>query len=332
MTAERLQELRAWTAQALQLASVDLQALPADASFRRYFRVQDGTRSFVVMDAPPSREDCRPYVQVAGLLKAAAIHAPEVLAQDLGRGFLLLSDLGRQSYLEALKNGNADELFADAIDALIRWQRASRPGVLAVYDRALLRRELNLFPEWYLARHIGVTLGANEQARLEGVFQLLEDSALAQPQVYVHRDYMPRNLMVTAPNPGVLDFQDALFGPITYDIATLFKDAFISWDAGQIQHWRRRYWQQARQAGLPLPDFDEFERACEWMGMQRHLKVLGIFARLHYRDAKRGYLEDTPRFLNYVRTTARQYPALASLLPVLDVVESRTQNGRRAIQ
>ncbi|MDE2459662.1 MAG: phosphotransferase [Gammaproteobacteria bacterium] len=324
---ERLQELRVWTAQALRLAAVDLQALPADASFRRYFRVRDGARSFIVMDAPPPQENCRPYVQVAGLLKTAGVHAPEILAQDLARGFLLLSDLGRQSYLEALKNGNPDELFADAIDALIRWQRASRPGVLPVYDRALLRRELNLFPEWYLAWHLGVTLGANEQAGLEGVFQLLEDSALAQPQVYVHRDYMSRNLMVTVPNPGVLDFQDALFGPITYDIATLFKDAFISWDAGQILRWRRQYWQQARQAGLPLPDFDEFERACDWMGMQRHFKVLGIFARLRYRDDKRGYLEDTPRFLNYVRTTARQYHALASLLPVLDVVESRTQTG-----
>lgn len=326
MAVERLQELRAWTAQVLQLASVDLRALPADASSRRYFRVQDGTRSFVVMDAPPSREDCRPYVQVAGLLKAAGIHAPEVLAQDLARGFLLLSDLGRQSYLQALKNGNADELFADAIDALIRWQRASRPGVLAVYDRALLRRELNLFPEWYLARHLGVTLGANQQAGLQRVFRLLEDSALAQPQVYVHRDYMPRNLMVTTPNPGVLDFQDARFGPITYDIATLFKDAFISWDTGQIQRWRRRYWQQARQAGLPLPEFDEFERACEWMGMQRHFKVLGIFARLNYRDGKPDYLKDTPRFLNYVRAAAGQYREFQPLLRVLDTVDRRIQS------
>lgn len=326
MAVERLQELRAWTAQVLQLASVDLRALPADASSRRYFRVQDGTRSFVVMDAPPPREDCRPYVQVAGLLKAAGIHAPEVLAQDLARGFLLLSDLGRQSYLQALKNGNADELFADAIDALIRWQRASRPGVLAVYDRALLRRELNLFPEWYLARHLGVTLGANQQAGLQRVFRLLEDSALAQPQVYVHRDYMPRNLMVTTPNPGVLDFQDARFGPITYDIATLFKDAFISWDTGQIQRWRRRYWQQARQAGLPLPEFDEFERACEWMGMQRHFKVLGIFARLNYRDGKPDYLKDTPRFLNYVRAAAGQYREFQPLLRVLDTVDRRIQS------
>lgn len=323
---DRFQELQAWTAKALQLETVDLQPLPADASFRRYFRVVNGERSFVVMDAPPSREDCRPYVRVAALLKMAGVHAPDVLAQDLPRGFLLLSDLGRHSYLEALKSHNADELFTAAIDALIRWQCASRPEVLPIYERALLRRELNLFPEWYLSRHLGLVLDAAEQAGLECVFKLLEDSALAQPQVFVHRDYMPRNLMLSTPNPGVLDFQDALYGPITYDIATLFKDAFISWSAEQIRRWRRQYWQQARAATLPLPEFSEFERACDWMGMQRHFKVLGIFARLHYRDAKRGYLEDTPRFLNYVRTAAQQYPDLASLLPVLDAVDRHTHN------
>ncbi|HKV97180.1 MAG TPA: phosphotransferase [Gammaproteobacteria bacterium] len=320
---DRFQELQAWTAQALQRAAVDLQALPADASFRRYFRVQDGARSFVVMDAPPAREDCRPYVKVAGLLKAAGLHAPEVLAQDVARGYLLLSDLGRQCYLEALQRGDADTLFADAIGALVRWQSFSRPDVLPEYQRALLRRELNLFPEWYLARHLGVTLDGAGQAQMDSVFGLLEDSALAQPRVFVHRDYMPRNLMVSTPNPGVLDFQDALYGPITYDVATLFKDAFISWSAEQIERWRRQYWQQARGAGLPLPEFGEFERACDWMGMQRHFKVLGIFARLNYRDGKPDYLKDTKRFLNYVHDTAARYREFTPLLKLLDAVENR---------
>lgn len=320
---DRFRELQAWTVDALQLAAVDLQALPSDASFRRYFRVQHGARSFVVMDAPPAREDCRPYVKVAGLLKAAGLHAPEVLAQDLTRGFLLLSDLGRQCYLDALQRGDADALFADAISALVRWQSSSRPDVLPEYERALLRRELNLFPEWYLARHLGVTLDAAGQAQLESVFALLEDSALAQPRVFVHRDYMPRNLMVSTPNPGVLDFQDALYGPITYDVATLFKDAFISWSAEQIGRWRRQYWQQARAAGLPLPEFGEFTRACDWMGMQRHFKVLGIFARLNYRDGKPDYLKDTRRFLNYVRDTGARYREFTPLLKLLDAVENR---------
>lgn len=326
---DRFQELRAWTAEVLRVTDVNLQPLPADASFRRYFRVENEGRSFVIMDAPPAREDCGAYVKVAALLTAAGVHAPDVLAQDLPRGFLLLSDLGRQNYLEALESGNADELFADAIAALIRWQCASRSDVLPVYDRGLLRRELNLFPEWYLSRHLGVTLTAAERDDLHSVFDLLENSALAQPQVFVHRDYMPRNLMLSTPNPGVLDFQDALFGPITYDIATLFRDAFVSWSSEQIQYWRHQYWQQAGKAGLPLPGFDEFKRACDWMGMQRHFKVLGIFARLNYRDAKPGYLEDTPRFLNYVRSVAREYRELAPLLKLLEMVEKRAQNGVR---
>ena len=322
---ERLQELRAWTAGALQLAAVAPEPLPADASFRRYFRVRDGERSFVVMDAPPPTEDCGPFVKVAGLLKAAGVHAPDVLAWDKPRGFLLLSDLGRQSYLEVLNAGNADQLFADAMAALVRWQSASRPGELPAYDRALLRRELDLFPEWYVTRHLGATLTAAEQDCLESAFSLLEASALAQPQVFVHRDFMPRNLMVSEPNPGVLDFQDARFGPITYDLASLFKDAFISWDAERIRHWRQRYWQQARDAGLPVPAFDELERACDWMGMQRHFKVLGIFARLQYRDDKPAYLRDTPRFLNYVRETARRYREFIPLLKMLDALESRAR-------
>jgi hypothetical protein len=217
-------------------------------------------------------------------------------------------------------------LFGDAIDALLRWQLASKPGVLPPYDAALLARELKLFPEWYLRRHLGVELGPAQQQALDAVFALILDRSLAQPAVYVHRDYMPRNLMVCEPNPGVLDFQDAVYGPITYDVASLFKDAFVSWDEERVRDWTVRYWEKARHAGLPVAhDFGSFYRDFEWMGLQRHLKVLGIFARLHYRDGKRGYLEDTPRFIGYVRAVATRYQALRPLLTLLDQIEGKAQ-------
>ena len=321
--AQRLGELQAWVAGALRIPAVMLEAASADASFRRYFRTYAGGRSYIVMDAPPPREDCRPFVRIAGLLQDAGVHAPEILAQDLQRGFLLLSDLGRRTYLDVLNQDNADTLFADAIAALIRWQQASRADALPPYDRALLQRELRLFPDWYVARHLHISLTQAERETLESSFTLLENSALDQPRVYVHRDYMPRNLMLSTPNPGVLDFQDAVYGPITYDVASLFRDAFISWEERQISAWHRQYWQQAGQAGLPVPEFSAFERACDWMGMQRHLKVLGIFARIHYRDGKPDYLKDTPRFLRYVRETGRLYGEFMPLLKLLDALESR---------
>lgn len=320
---QRFEELQAWVEAALHQPGVRLELAAADASFRRYFRVSNTQAAFIVMDAPPEHEDCRPFVQVAALLRDAGVHAPEVLAQDLQRGFLLLSDLGRQSYLDVLTAENADELFGDALTALIRWQRASRPGVLPPYDRALLHRELQLFPEWYVTCHCGVTLTKDESAVMHAAFRMLEDNALAQAEVYVHRDYMPRNLMVCIPNPGVLDFQDARYGPLTYDVATLFQDAFISWDAERIQAWRRAYCEQAHAAGLPIPEFREFERACDLMAMQRHLKVLGIFARLWYRDHKPGYLKDTPRFLRYIRETGSRYREFSLLLKLLDGLENR---------
>ena len=270
---QRLGKLQAWVAGALRVPAVTLEAASEDASFRRYFRAYADRRSYIVMDAPSPREDCRPFVRIAGLLQDAGVHVPEILAQDLQRGFLLLSDLGRQTYLDVLNKDNADALFADAIAALIRWQQASRADALPPYDRALLKRELNLFPDWYVARHLHIAFTVTERETLESSFTLLENSALEQPQVYVHRDYMPRNLMLSAPNPGVLDFQDAVYGPITYDVASLFKDAFISWEERQISAWRRQYWQQARRVGLPVQEFSAFERACDWMGMQRHLKV-----------------------------------------------------------
>jgi N-acetylmuramate 1-kinase len=294
-----------------------------DASFRRYFRatLEDG-RTFVAMDAPPDKEDCRPFVRIAGLLKDAGVHAPVVHAQDLEQGFLLLSDLGTRTYLNELDDASAGGLFADAIEALIKWQLATRAGELPPYDEALLRREMNLFPEWYMKRHRGMELDARQAQTLDSIFALLAKSALAQPRVYVHRDYMPRNLMVSDPNPGVLDFQDAVIGPITYDMVSLMRDAFLSWDEQRVLDWTVRYWEKAKAAGLPVDgDFGEFWRAFEWMGLQRHLKVLGIFARINYRDGKPKYLADTPRFIAYARPVARRYRELAPLNGLLDEIE-----------
>lgn len=324
----RLQALQRWLAQlpsALALAPDSLRAASADASFRRYFRleargVEGGTA--IAMDAPPEREDSRPFVHVAALLQQAGLHAPRVLAQDLGRGFLLLSDLGSTTYLAALNETNADELFSAAIDALIRWQQASRKDVLPPYDEMLLRRELDLFPDWYVGRHLGYAFSPAQQATLAALWRQILDVSLAQPRVFVHRDYMPRNLMVTDPAPGILDFQDAVCGPITYDVVSLFRDAFISWPEERVLDWTVRYWERARRAGLPVgEDFGEFYRSFEWMGLQRHLKVLGIFARIHYRDGKPNYLADTPRFVGYVRAVARRYRALAPLARLFDEIE-----------
>ncbi|MBK8016359.1 MAG: phosphotransferase [Betaproteobacteria bacterium] len=323
---DRLDALKVWLSRALPGIRVSLEPASSDASFRRYFRARDGERSWIIMDAPPEHEDCRPFVKVAQLLNEAGLHAPKVLAQDLGAGFLLLTDLGNATFLQAIERDRtlAPGLFDSATTALVSWQLASRPDVLPSYDEALLRRELALFPDWYLARHHRLESTAELAGMLEGVFATLLRNILAQPRVYVHRDYMPRNLMVSDPNPGILDFQDAVHGPITYDVASLMRDAFISWEEREILDWTIRYWEKARRARLPVSaDFGEFYRDVEWMGMQRHLKVLGIFARLNYRDGKRGYLEDTPRFLRYVRSTALRYGELAGLLPLLDTIEER---------
>lgn len=319
---ERRGALEQWLEGQFPGERLDLSPASEDASFRRYFRVGFAARSFIAMDAPPEKEDCRPFVHVARLLAEAGVHAPQVHAQDLERGFLLLSDLGTRTYLHELNTGNAPKLFGDATDALVRWQLATRPGELPPYDEALLRREMSLFPEWYVARHLKVELGVTQKEQLETVFRLLVRSALAQPTVFVHRDYMPRNLMLSEPNPGVLDFQDAVLGPITYDVVSLMRDAFLSWEDEQVLDWSVRYWQKAKAAGLPVdPDFGEFWRAFEWMGLQRHLKVLGIFARINYRDGKPKYLADTPRFIKYARAVAARYRDLAPLTRLLDDLE-----------
>jgi aminoglycoside/choline kinase family phosphotransferase len=324
-TDRRFDELQQWVAARLSTGDLAFTRASEDASFRRYFRVTHNGASWVVMDAPPEREDCRPFVKVARLMHDAGVHVPEVVAEDLARGFLLLSDLGTQTYLKVLNESNADALFADALDALVKWQIASRPDVLPAYDEVLLRRELGLFPEWYLGRHLGIELDAEQSASLETVFSRLVSASLAQPQVYVHRDYMPRNLMLSTPNPGVLDFQDAVYGAITYDVVSLFRDAFLSWPEARILDWVARYWERAKKAGLPVyDDFSEFYHAFEWMGLQRHLKVLGIFARIHYRDGKPGYLDDTPRFLTYARAVAERYSELSGLVTLLDIIDKRT--------
>ncbi len=318
----RLLALERWVAAQVR-SPFKLSPASADASFRRYFRAHpDSGGSFIVMDAPPAAEDCTAFVRIAALLRAAGLNAPQVIAQDLEAGFLLLSDLGNDTYLEALRHADAAgaaALMRDATDALLRWQLATRPGELPPYDEALLRRELALFPDWYCARHLGSALTAAQAEALRGIEDDLVRSALAQPRVYVHRDYMPRNLMVCEPNPGVLDFQDAVLGPITYDMVSLVRDAFISWDEERVLDCSARYWEKAKRASLPVAgDFAEFWRAFEWMGLQRHLKVLGIFARINYRDGKPHYLKDTPRFVGYALSVAKRYRELAPLARLLE--------------
>ena len=320
----RLDKLRAWLDRQLG-TDYALAPASADASFRRYFRVStsDGATR-IAMDAPPPREDCRPFVKVAALMHDAGLNVPRVLAQNLEHGFLLLTDLGRTTYLAAINAGNADRLFDAALQSLVQWQLASRTGVLPPYDEALLRREMALFPEWYVGRHLGIMLTPNLQQALDDAMTLIVRSNLAQPAVYVHRDFMPRNLMLGDPAPGVLDFQDAVYGPITYDVVSLFRDAFVSWDEERVLDWTARYWERAKRSGLPVdPDFGVFYRAFEWMGLQRHLKVLGIFARIRYRDGKPDYLVDAPRFIAYVRSVCGRYAELGGLMRLFDALESR---------
>jgi aminoglycoside/choline kinase family phosphotransferase len=327
----RLEALRHWLSSQTARHAVRPETLrPAsdDASFRRYFRIDSAPGPRIIMDAPPDRENCEPFVKVAALMQQAGLLVPEVLAWDQAQGFMLLTDLGDQTMMQVLDPSQPPAnlaLYLKAVDTLVSWQLASRPGVLPAYDEALLRRELTLFPDWYLMQHKGLTLSTEMRATLDKSFARIIASNLAQPAVYVHRDFMPRNLMAPI-RPGaalgVLDFQDALYGPITYDIASLMRDAFVSWDEDFCLDVTVRYWQNARQAGLPVgEDFGEFYRAVEWMGLQRHLKVAGIFARLTLRDGKPQYLADTPRFIHYIRATCARYRELKPLLRLIDQVE-----------
>lgn len=308
-----------------------LRPASSDASFRRYFRLDaEGGGSFVVMDAPPPHEDVRPFVHMAGLIEQAGLHAPRVLEADEAHGFLLLDDLGSELYLHALQASveahqpaRADALMRDAIGALITWQQRVPGSELPSYDDAMLRRELALFPEWCVGIECGVRWSAAEEVTWASACDALVASALAQPQVPVHRDWMPRNLMLATPNPGILDFQDAVLGPVTYDIASMLRDAFISWDEAQEIDWAARWWSQARDAGLfgehvMAQDFGETWRALEWMGLQRHLKVLGIFCRLKHRDGKPAYSADLPRFFGYVGKVALRYRELKPLVALIE--------------
>ena len=365
------------TSAASQLDPATLRLASADASFRRYFRIDRIGRdagSCIIMDAPPALEDCAPFVKIAALMAEAGLNAPRVLAWDKAQGFMLLSDLGSQTMMQVIQQqapldpfppagSPIHQMYMDAVDALIAWQLSSRPGVLPAYDDALLSRELQLFPDWYIAKHRGITVDAGLQDKLAGFFAQIKDSnlnSLGGARVFVHRDFMPRNLMISpslnfparaeipspaagppqggaapsggsephavgsvgAYNLGVLDFQDAVYGPITYDIASLMRDAFLSWNEEFVLDITIRYWQKARKAGLPVgDDFGEFYRAVEWMGLQRHLKILGIFARLTLRDGKPHYLADTPRFIKYARSTASRYRQLGPLMVLLDEIE-----------
>lgn len=324
---KRQQAIESWLAGIWPGRIFSLAPASADASFRRYFRVSlDDGSTRIVMDAPPTHEDVRPWLKVQGLFHAAGAHVPDVLAEDLAQGFLLLSDLGSTTYLSALAAdpGRADALYRQSVDALIRIQAASRPGELPDYDRALLKRELDLFPEWYVAKHLGVTLSDAEHRQLEQVFERIMAINLAEPKVYVHRDWHSRNLMTSTPNPGIVDFQDAVFGPMSYDLVSIFKDAYVEWPEEQTLDWLVRYWDGARKAGLPVrQDFAEFHRDYEWMGVQRHVKVLGIFARLCHRDGKDGYLKDMPLVAKYLRAACTRYGELSPLLKLLDRLEGK---------
>lgn len=346
---QRQQQLTEWLHSQFPDTDFTLAPASADASFRRYFRVTfaDG-RTLIAMDAPPEHEDCRPFVHIARLFEDAGTHVPHIHAHDLEQGFLLLSDLGNITYAQALADGdvgNARRLYGAATDALIRIQLASRPDELPPYDEALLRRELNLFPEWYIARHLGVTLTEKQSTKLNECFDRIVANNLAQPKVYVHRDYHSRNLMYiehplsNSPpqagertnekanflfSPGIIDFQDAVYGPITYDLVSLFKDAYIGWEEASIIDWLINYWEKARKSGLPIhEDFGDLYWDYEWMGVQRHIKVLGIFARLCHRDGKDGYLKDMPLVMKYLRAACERYIDLKPLLNILEELHPR---------
>ncbi|MHB0990173.1 MAG: aminoglycoside phosphotransferase family protein [Burkholderiales bacterium] len=339
---QRQNLIQSWLETLFPYLSPVLTPASADASFRRYFRTNlSNGEHYIVMDAPPQHEDCGPFVFVAELFAAAGLNVPRVLQQNLQQGFLLLTDLGDETYLSRLNrlvsghdttvaSAGADvhTLYTDATDALIRIQLASEPAKLPEYDRALLARELQLFPEWYVAKHLNISASPDQMQQLQTVFARLLDNNLAQERVFVHRDYHSRNLMVTSPNPGILDFQDAVYGPITYDLVSLLKDAYISWDEERVLDWAIRYWEKARRARLPVPaDFADFYRDFEWMGMQRHLKVLGIFARLCHRDGKTAYVADMPLVLDYVRRTAARYAEFGPLLRLLDQWQGATADS-----
>ncbi len=323
---DRTAQLDLWLQTQFPQQSFDIAPASADASFRRYFRVarHENPSTLIVMDAPPEQEDCGPWLKVASLLQEAGVRVPEILAQDTQQGFLLLSDLGTTTYLDVLTAENAQTLYIEALGALLAMQRHSHPGMLPDYSRDMLLNEMRLFPQWYIARHKGIDVDEQQYTELENLFSLIADVNLAEPRVLVHRDYHSRNLMYQdgTATPGVIDFQDAVYGPLSYDLVSLFKDAYIRWEEDFVLDLLIRYWEMARRMGLPVrADFADFHRDYEWMGVQRHLKILGIFSRLYYRDGKDGYLKDLPLVMDYLRRACRRYRELAPLLRLLNRLE-----------
>lgn len=318
---QRETELKKWLATVYPNQSFELSFAAADADFRRYFRAtfSDG-HTVVCMDAPPDKMSVAPYLKVQKLFDM--VNVPQVLAADEALGFVALSDLGRTTYLAAMQHDPRESvhkvLLLEAIDELVVLQQASQPGRLPDYSHEIMLREVNLFPEWFVAKELGRPLTFKQQQLWQQTVETLLPPLLKQPQVYVHRDFIVRNLMLTRERPGILDFQDALYGPISYDLVSLLRDAFIEWEEEYVLDLVIRYWEKARAAGLPVPEaFDDFYRWFEWMGVQRHLKVAGIFARLYYRDGKDKYRPEIPRFLNYLRRTSRRYNDLAPLYALL---------------
>jgi aminoglycoside/choline kinase family phosphotransferase len=331
-TDARLEALTAWLVTLNVVDAASARPASADASFRRYFRVNvlpehqaSLGATLIVMDAPPERENVLGFVKLDEMLTHAGVTVPRIVATDYERGFMLMSDLGNTTYLQVLDHDNASAMYAEALEALVKFQLTSEPDVLPEYDRAFLQRELDIFTEWYLGRHLQATLTDKQQAELQAVFDAILANVTAQQKVYVHRDFHSRNLMqVDAGNPGVLDFQDALYGPITYDVVSLLRDAYVQWDEELVLDWAIRYWQHARELGLPVnKDIDSFYQDFEYMGLQRHLKILGIFCRLHYRDGKDQYLGDLPTVMDYVRKAAGRYKDLKPLVRLLDLLEDR---------
>ena len=316
--AERERERLAWTRDVLGSAEVELARASMDAGFRSYWRTEGTQPSRIVMDSPPDKEDVRPWLRIRALLEEGGVRVPRVMAEDVAAGFLLLEDLGADTYLHLLDAGNADRLFDDALTQLLRLQAIPPPAGLPAYDEPLLARELRLFDEWFLGRHLGLALDRGDMETLDRVYRQLIDAALMQPQVLVHRDFMPRNLMPVAGGPAVLDFQDAVRGPIAYDALSLFKDAFLGWPEARVADWLGRYHARALAAGLPVPSLERFRRDADWIGVQRHLKVIGIFARLQERDHKPRYLQDVPRFFAYLDDVLPKYPELAPLRALID--------------
>jgi aminoglycoside/choline kinase family phosphotransferase len=314
---DRLTQLQQWLDSLSENTYTDLKPASADASFRQYFRVTNNKddKTYIVMDAPPEKEDCHPFLLVTDLIRGVGVNAPDIISVDMKQGFLLLDDLGNKPYLDYLDNDSADNLYTDAIDALVKMQTID--GLLPPYDEKFLQTEMDLFETWYLNRHLGIELDQAQKTSLDNVCNLLIQSAIEQPQVFVHRDYHSRNLMITDENnPGVIDYQDAVVGPISYDLVSLFKDCYIEWPREKVELWLDLYL-----ARLSPTRFIEKETLLRWfdlMGVQRHLKVLGIFARLNYRDGKSQYLNDLPLTLKYVLDTCQRYDELLPLKQLLE--------------